>query len=412
MGDMPNQRANTDLFDRYGLTRLINASGTETVLGASPVCPEVLRAVTEMVPQSVVMLELQSAACHVIARVFETEAGVVANCTAAGIAIAVAGCMAGTDLARVEQLPDTTGMKREVVLQRGHNVTYGGYITQNIALTGAKVVEIGAATECGAYHLAAAISPETAAAVYVVSHHTVQSGLIDLETFCRVCHERQVPVIVDGAAEPEPRMFLRAGADLVITSMQKQFASFTAATVAGRMDLVRAAYFQERGIGRPMKIGKEGVVATMAALERWEAIDRKQQAAKLEERLRYGRERLSRSPGITVTTELNSTSRLFSRLLLHVDPCQAGLTAYELATGLMALKPAIAVRNLMADIGLLQIDLRRASDEQTEIIISGIEHVCRSAGVRGTATEAAASPPAANLADVALAGLARFPLPN
>src|SRR5690606_29094487 len=134
----------------------------------------------------------------------------------------------------------------------GHNVTYGGYITQNVTLTGAKVIEIGAATECGAYQLEAAITPNTAAALYVVSHHTVQSGLIDLETFCRVCHARGVPVIVDGAAEPEPRMFLKAGGDLVITSMHKSFAGLTGATVAGRLDLVRACLYQEKGIGRPM----------------------------------------------------------------------------------------------------------------------------------------------------------------
>ena len=81
--------------------------------------------------------------------------------------------------------------------------------------------------------------------------------------------QKGVPVIVDGAAEPDPRIFLKAGADLVITSMQKAFASFTAATVAGRRDLVRACYLQDKGIGRPMKIGKEGVIATIAALERW-----------------------------------------------------------------------------------------------------------------------------------------------
>ena len=357
---------NSDLFTRYGLTRLINASGTETVLGASPVCPEVIEAVTAMVPNSVIMLELQSAACHVIARIFETEAGIVTNCTSAGIAVAVAACMTGADLARVEQLPDTTNMKNKVVLQRGHNVTYGGHITQNVGITGAKVVEIGAATECGAYQLRSAICPSTAAGLYVVSHHAVQSGLIDLPTFCQICHEHGVPVIVDGAAEPEPRHFLRAGADLVITSMQKQFASLTAATVAGRMDLVRAAYFQERGIGRPMKTAKEGVIATIAALERWAAIDRPAAEAELNHHLELGRERLRAVPGLTVTIELDSTSRLFSRLLIHVDPDGAGLSAYDISAALMGLEPAIAVRNLMADIGLLQIDLRRASEEQTE----------------------------------------------
>src|ERR671917_660317 len=162
MLDRPRlERANAtdDPFQRYGLRRLINASGTETTKGASPVCPEVVAAVTALVPHSVEMLELQSVACATIARVFGTEAGVVVNCSAAGISIATAAAMTGLDLAAVERLPDTTGLKNEVVLQRGHNITYGGYVTQNVAIVGGKIVEIGAATECGTYQLEAAIGP-------------------------------------------------------------------------------------------------------------------------------------------------------------------------------------------------------------------------------------------------------------
>src|SRR5438094_4329068 len=109
----------SDIFARYGLSRIINASGTETMLGASPVAAEVIAAVAELVGHSVNMAELQSVACRVIASAFDAEAGCVVNCSAAGISIAVAACMTGADLARVERLPDTSGMKGEVVLQRG-----------------------------------------------------------------------------------------------------------------------------------------------------------------------------------------------------------------------------------------------------------------------------------------------------
>ena len=109
-----------------------------------------------------------------------------------------------------------------------------------------------------------------AAGLYVVSHHTVQSGLIDLETFCRMCREKSVPVIVDGAADGHPTAFLKAGADLVITSMRKALAGFTAATISGRMDLVRACYLNDKVVCRPTKVGKDSVIATIAALERWQ----------------------------------------------------------------------------------------------------------------------------------------------
>ncbi len=402
-------KRNSDPFENYGLRRIINASGTETTKGASPVCPEVVEAVAALVPNSVDMLELQSVACHTIARVLGCEAGVVTNCSAAGIVTAIAGCMTGCDLAKVEQLPDTRGMKNEVILQRGHNITYGGHITQNITITGARMVEIGAATECGAYHLEAAIGPNTAAALYVVSHHTVQSGLIDLETFCAVCHRHGVPVIVDGAAEPEPRDFLKAGADLVITSMHKGFAALTGASVAGRLDLVRACYYQEKGIGRPMKVGKEGVISAIAAFERWGAIDRAALAARLDARLAAGKARLEKLPGITVTIELDSTSKRFSRLLLHVDAGRAKVTAADLAIALWNCTPSIAVRSLMADIGLLQVDLRRADDATADHVIGQIEHIAREAASQGH--DAGLDRPAPNLADVAEKGIARFPLP-
>ncbi|MBA3506371.1 MAG: hypothetical protein H0T80_11410 [Betaproteobacteria bacterium] len=398
-----------DVFDRYGLRRIVNASGTESTKGASPVCKEAIDAVVGLVPHSVDMLELQSAACHAIARAFETEAGCVVNCSAAGIATAIAACMTGCDLARVEQLPDVTGMKDEVVLQRGHNITYGGQITQNITLAGAKVVEIGAATECGAYQLAHALTDRTAAALYVVSHHTVSSGLIDLQTFCAVCKLRGVPVIVDGAAEPDPTVFLRAGADLVITSMHKSFAALTAATVAGRLDLVRACMYQEKGIGRPMKVGKEGVIASIAAVERWASLDRPAIRKALEARLARGHDRLGQLPGITASIEIDATSQLFSRLLLHVDPSGAGITAYDVSARLWEQRPSIAVRSLMADIGLLQVDLRRADDATADYVIGSIERIAREASTASAASEPRETSP--NLADLAEGGLKRFPLP-
>ncbi|WP_442580169.1 aminotransferase class V-fold PLP-dependent enzyme [Mesorhizobium sp. ASY16-5R] len=399
-----------DIFERYGLKRIINASGTETTKGASPVCQEVIDAVVALVPNSVDMLELQSLACHTIGKAFGCEAGIVVNCSAAGISTAVAACMTGSNLARVERLPDTAGLKTEVILQRGHNITYGGYVTQNVAITGGRIVEIGAATECGAYQLADALNENTAAALYVVSHHTVQSGLIDLETFCKVAHERGVPVIVDGAAEPEPRAFLRAGADLVITSMHKSFAGLTAATVAGRLDLIRACLYQEKGIGRPMKVGKEGIIASIAAVERWAKLDRAAVAQALHARLGRGVERLGKLPGLKVEIELDSTSKLFSRLLLTVDETKAGLSAFDLSKRLADQKPSIAVRTLMADIGLLQVDLRRADEATADHIIGCVERIVQAAKTMPAESRVRDAKATENLADLALASLQRFPL--
>ncbi len=408
MLDRPTQNSTNDPFERYGLRRLINASGTETTKGASPVCAEVVEAVSAMIPNSVEMIELQSVASATIARAFGSEAGVVANCSAAGISIAIAATMTGLDLFKTEQLPDTRGMKNEIIIQRGHNITYGGHITQNITITGAKPVEIGAATECGAYQLAGAIGPNTAAALYVVSHHTVQSGLIDLEAFCKVCHEKGIPVIVDGAAEPDPRIFLKAGGDLVISSMQKAFAGLTAATIAGRLDLVRACYLQDKGLGRPMKVGKEGIIATIAALERWEHLDHADILETRQKRLERAKAKLDTLPGLTVQIEVDATSKLFSRILIHVDASRAGVTAMELSQALWNERPSIFIRNLMADIGLLQVDYRRADDAMTDHITDAIARIVTAAAAKGPSRSANMAAP--NLADGALAGMLRFPL--
>jgi uncharacterized pyridoxal phosphate-dependent enzyme len=393
-----------DLFDRYGLKRIIGLSGTETVRGASPVAPEVVAAVSELLPHLVEMAELQSVASAVIADAYGTEAGCVTGCSAAGIAVATAACMTGRDLARTEQLPDTTGMKNEVVLQRGHNVTWGGHALQTVELTGAKVVEVGAATECGTYQLRNALRPETAAALYVVSHHTVQTGLIDLERFSAVCHEAGVPVVVDGAAEPNFRDFVAAGADLVITSAHKVFAALTAGVIAGREDLVQACMYQEKGIGRPMKVGKEGVIAAIAGIERWLRLDHESLARDLERRLERAVAALQGLEGVAVSLEEDWTSRRFRRVRLDIASDRAGISAFALARELGAQRPAISVRSLYADQRFLQLDLRRA-DEAT------VDHVCERivAIVRaGADDDPAARPPSPS--DQALAGLERWPL--
>jgi L-seryl-tRNA(Ser) seleniumtransferase len=404
---MPDTTASQrGLFERFGLRRIVNVSGTETTKGASPVCPEVVAAVSELVPHSVEMAELQSVASATVARATGSEAGFVTNCSAAGITVAVAACMTGRNLARVEQLPDTTGMKDTVVIQRGHNVTYGGYVTQNIRIAGARPIEIGAATECGAYQLRAALDDHTAAALYVVSHHTVQSGLIDLDTFCKVCHETGVPVIVDGAAEPDPRIFLKSGADIVIFSTQKAFAGLTGGVVAGRKALVQACAYQERGIGRPMKAGKETVVSAIAALERWMALDHSQRARDLTARLERAKAKIEQLRGITVALEEDATSHAFHRLLLSVQADQAGISAFELSRALWEQTPSIFVRNLMADIGLLQIDFRRVDDSVADWVAERIVAIVKA----GMPRLDAAPEPAANLADLSLASLERWPL--
>ena len=359
------------MLAELGLTPVINVSGAETGYGASPVCAEVLTAVSALGPAWVDMRELRQAASKAIASAFECEAGAVTHCSAAGIAMALAGCMTGEDQALIHQLPDTTGLKNTVVLQRGHRIDYGAPIRQNITLTGARVAEIGTDTRCVPDDLIAALTPQTAAALYVVSHHTASSGMIDVATFCQLCRARAVPAIVDAAAEPDIRPFLAAGADLVITSVHKRFAGLTSAIVAGKASLVRACVAQESGIGRPMKAGKEAVISVIAALERWRQTDPAVIRAGLDARLARGQVGLAEVPGLAATIVPDAVSGRFSRLHVAVQPEIASLPAAALAARLRAGSPAIIVREA-PEPDLLHLDFRHVSDEMVDTVVVAI----------------------------------------
>jgi uncharacterized pyridoxal phosphate-dependent enzyme len=180
---------------------VINACGKMTHLAGAAALPEVIAAASAAMPFFFELDALQARAGEVIARATGAEAGCVTACAAAGITLGVAACMTGEDMGRIAQLPDAAGMKDAVVLQKGHAVNFGAPVEQMIRLAGARVREIGTVNYTARFHLEAALTERTAAAVFVVSHHTVQYGCIPLAEFVATCHARGVPVVVDAAAE-------------------------------------------------------------------------------------------------------------------------------------------------------------------------------------------------------------------
>src|SRR5580704_12979760 len=169
---------NADIRTRLGVRPVINVSGTMTALGACIVTPEAVEAVGAILREFVEIDDLQRKASAAIARLCGAEAGFVTASCSAGITLGVAGAMTGSDLAAIERLPDVGGLKDEVVILAGQMVSYGAPVEQAIRLAGACVVAVGQATSSHAYQLAGAINERTAAAVYVVSHHTVQYGML------------------------------------------------------------------------------------------------------------------------------------------------------------------------------------------------------------------------------------------
>lgn len=343
------------IHDALGLVPVINAAGTMTVIGASRVVPEAIAAVAAILPEFVDIADLQRRAGRTIAAATGAEAGFVASSSASAMAVAVAGAMTGADPAAIERLPDASGLRNEVVVQAGHLINFGAPVEQMVRLSGATVRAAGSAADVQPFHIAAAIGPRTAAALFVVSHHVVPSGQTDLATFVAICHANNVPVIVDMASEYDLTGALALGADLVVWSGHKFLGGPTAGVVAGRKDLVRTAYLQSRGIGRAMKVGKEGIVGTIAALEAWGRRDHEAIRAREQAIVALWLETLAGVPGLAVRRLPDWTGNPIDRAEVAVGT-EAGLFAWELADRLAVRTPSIRVRDDLIEGGLFHLD--------------------------------------------------------
>jgi L-seryl-tRNA(Ser) seleniumtransferase len=334
-----------DIRSRIGLRPVINVSGTMTSLGASIVVPEAVEAMAAILPQFVEINDLQRKASAIIARLTGGEAGFVTASCSSGISLAVAGAITGNNLLAIEKLPDIAPEKNEVLVQMWHVVSYGAPVDQAIRLGGGKVVLVGQATSTHRFHMENAITEKTAAAIYVISHHVVNYGLLHLSEFVEIAHAKGVPVIVDAASEYDLELFLATGADIFLYSGHKFLGGPTSGIVAGSKELVRNAFLQNMGIGRGMKVGKESIAGTMAALEAWEKRDH----AGIRERetgyLNLWKETLDGRPGVTALIEPDPTNNPLDRLRVIIDAEEAHITAWDLTTALARGNPPIITRD-------------------------------------------------------------------
>lgn len=360
-----------DPFERWQLTPVINVSGTMTRIGASRVPPDVRACVDRILTSFVDMDELQSRAGAVIARVTGAEAGCIASCSAAAMTQTVAACLTGADLARIEALPRVTG-ERRVLLPMGHMVNYGAPVDQAIRLAGAEVVPVGTVAACETWHLADALAGGAAAAMYVVSHHTVRENELPMDVFISMCREHGVPAIVDMAAEYDLTRPIELGASAVIHSGHKFLAGVTSAVVAGNSALIRATYLQHCGIGRTMKAGKESVVGAMAALELWEKRDHDAVRKTEEARVALWMRELADMPGVCIASHADWTGNPITRVRITIAPREASFHAWELAARLAGRTPSIVVRDDLVERQELYLDPCNLTDAEAAAVAVAI----------------------------------------
>ncbi|WP_435169777.1 aminotransferase class V-fold PLP-dependent enzyme [Falsirhodobacter sp. 1013] len=366
--------------DAQGYGRMINVSGTMTSLGGSIATPRVAQATADVMTRFVRIHELQTRASEVIARLTGAEAGFLTASASAGITLAVAGCITGLDPARAEALPDTPGPKNGVAVQMGHLCEYGAPVSQAIALAGGRTRIVGQSTLAKDYQLEAALDDTCAAALYVVSHHVVDYGMIPLKTFARIAHAKGVPVIVDAASEYDLRGFLEQGADVVIYSGHKFLGGPTSGIVAGSKDLVRAGYLQNIGIGRGMKIGKESLAGAIAAMEQWMERDHAGIRAEETRALEMWRTALQGLPGVTAVRIPDPTRNPLERLQVWIDPSQAGANAAQFAEVLGQQDPPLIVRGHEVEKRYFQLDPCNLTPGQAELVRDTLVAVLRDPG--------------------------------
>jgi D-glucosaminate-6-phosphate ammonia-lyase len=259
-----------DIYARLGVQRVVNARGVNTMAGGSLMARPVLEAMVEAAGSFVDMAELNARAGERIADLAGAEAAKVTAGSAAGMLVAAAACMTGTDAERVRRLPDTTGLRDELIIQACQRFQYD----QALRTSGARLIEAGDGDGCTVDQLSAAIGERTAAVVYVVYPPLGHRGL-PVEQLIEVAHGHKLPLIVDAASAIPPLRHLRhwtdLGADLVIFSGGKGVHG-PAGTgfILGRPDLIRAASANaapNSAIGRVCKVGKEEIVGLVRALE-------------------------------------------------------------------------------------------------------------------------------------------------
>lgn len=359
------------IYEELNIRPLINASATLTRLGGSVMPPEVVQAMVDASKVFVDLEELQAKVGDKIAELTRNDACYVSSGAAAGIAIAIAACVAGKDMAAIHRLPDTSGLKDEVIVHKSHRNGYDHAVRQ----VGVKLVEIGYATGTAPWQLEAAINDKTAAIIWFQGGMTGH-GDIPLPKVIEIANARGVPVIVDGAAQVPPVEnlwnFTQMGATAAIFSGGKDLhGPQSSGLVLGKRWLVEAMRLNgppHHSIGRPMKVGKEELCGVLAAVRWYLGLDHEGRLSQSEEVVAGWCSELNRLPGIAAHRSWpNEAGQPMPRAQVHIDAAKAGISRDEVVKALLAGSPAVTVA-AGPDDSIYLNPMTLADGEETEVL--------------------------------------------
>lgn len=339
------------MYRELGLHSIVNVTGAVTLYGGSLMPSEVIEAIAEASRCFIDLDELLEATSKKIAAIIGTEGALIVGGAAAGMAISVAACIAGTDPWKIERLPDTEGLKNEVIVLKAHRNPYD----QAYRIPGATLIEVGFADRAFSHQIEAAICDRTAAIAYS-GRSELCLGSIPLEDVVEVAHAAEIPVIVDAAAELPPpsnlHRFTDLGADLVAFSGGKDIRGPQGSgLLVGRKDLLRACAANSNphhSIGRPMKADKESIIGLTKALELYLQRDFEAEMCKHERQVSYFLTELSKLPFVTVERTFTNPPGVpplcIPKAYVTIDK-GAALSKQQLIQMLREGEPRIEVRN-------------------------------------------------------------------
>jgi uncharacterized pyridoxal phosphate-dependent enzyme len=331
LGKDPRQ----NVYTRLGVKTVINCRGTWTYLSGSLEFPEVTAAERQASEYFVNMFELQHAASRRLAELTGAEAGMVTSGAAGAMASAAAACMAGGDPKNVWQLPDTTGLKNEVIMMGGRSA-----FDNAIRLTGAKLVLADTPDE-----LEKAINQSTA--MIYTTHLEDQ-----LRSELAVAKKNNIPILLDDAAGIPPidniKLYAKMGLDLYTFSGGKGLRGpQCSGLLLGRKDLIEAAMKNtspwEGSVCRAMKVGKEEIVGLLTAVETWLKTDRTALNREWNGRVERIEKLVKTVPGVDTDISIPTDGNRYPTLHISWDEQKWGYTVKDCVRQLRAGDPVIEV---------------------------------------------------------------------
>jgi seryl-tRNA(Sec) selenium transferase len=338
----------SNLYTRLGVRPFINGRGTWTYLSGSLELPPVRKAAEEASHYFVDMYELQTAAGAYLAKLSGAEDAMVTSGSAGAMASAAAGCMAGTDPKRIYQLPDTTGMKNEIIIMGGRSP-----FDSALRLTGAKLIVCKTPGE-----LHSAITPQTAM-IYTTGRGEKLTAVL------AISKPAGVPVLLDDAAGIPPyenfTSTAATGVDLFCFSGGKGLCGpQSSGLLLGRKDLITAAKFNsspwEGAVCRPMKVGKEEIMGVLAAIDYWSRADLAALNKQWQGRVDRIKKMIDTVPGVTSTIATPAGGNSYPTLTVSWDEAAWKFSTAQCDAALRAHTPRIEVLTASNPSGVLARD--------------------------------------------------------